>query len=73
MKTADKISGMVVGGIFTWIAVVIILAVGWIINVVSLCQCDFEPSYKAEVIRGIGVLVPPVGGIVGYIDIEDGE
>lgn len=44
---------------------------GFILNVVKLTRCDFEPSYKAEVIRAVGVFVPPVGVVVGYCDIED--
>lgn len=42
--------------------------VGWFMNLYKLTQCDFEPSYKAEVIRGAGVVVPPIGAIVGYLN-----
>ena len=42
-------------------------------NVVALCKTDFKPSYKAEVLRGIGVVAPPLGGVLGYIPISDGE
>ena len=47
-------------------------AVGWVSNLVKLTKCDFQPSYKAEVIRGTGVLLFPMGAIVGYFDIKDG-
>jgi len=40
-------------------------------NLVALCNCDFKPSYKAEVIRGIGVIIPLVGAVTGYMEIED--
>lgn len=40
---------------------------GYIKGVVKLCQCDFEPSYKAEVIYGIGT-VTGLGVILGWID-----
>lgn len=58
---------------FTLIEVVIVIValfigIGWILNIAKLTQCDFEPSYKAEIIRTIGIL-PPVGGIVGWMDI----
>ena len=44
---------------------------GWCMNVYKLSQCDFKPTYKAEVIRAIGVAVPPVGAVAGWLTIED--
>jgi len=49
----------------------LILAIGWIINLVKFCKCDFEAPYKAEVIRGVSIFVAPVGGVMGYINIDD--
>ena len=46
------------------------LGVGWIINLVDFIRLDFKPPYKAEIIRGIGV-VTGLGGIVGWIPIQD--
>lgn len=31
----------------------------WIINLVKLFQCDFEASYKEEIIHLIGVIIAP--------------
>lgn len=45
---------------------------GWIFNIAAFMNCDFEPSYKAEIIRGIGIPIPIVGSIAGYCEIEDG-
>lgn len=53
------------------VVVFLIIAIGWIMNVVKLVKCDFEAPYKAEVIRGIG-LIPPIGMIVGWMNISDG-
>jgi len=53
------------------IAGVTAVPVGYIKNVIGLTRCDFEPSYKAEVIRTIGILAPPVGIIAGWIEIDD--
>jgi hypothetical protein len=54
-------------------AMIIIFAfiIGYILNVVKACNLDYEPNYKAEAIRVTGMFIPPLGGIVGYIDIED--
>ena len=53
------------------IVVFCLFCLGWGKNIYKLTQCDFEPSYKAEVFRIIGI-IPPVGAVMGYIDIEDG-
>lgn len=46
---------------------------GYISNVVKFVNCDFSSPYKAELIRGVGVLFPPVGMVAGYVEIEDGN
>ena len=48
---------------------VIMIAIGWVLNLTKLSSCDFEPPYKAEIIYGVG-LVPIVGAITGWMDIE---
>jgi hypothetical protein len=50
----------------------VFIFIGWILNFVAFCKCDFEAPYKAEIIRGIGIVVAPYGGIVGWVDIQDG-
>lgn len=61
----------VVGAFVTlfFLALIIVSAIGQGLNIWGLCQCDFQPSYKAEVIRVVGVFVPPVGSVVGFIDV----
>lgn len=53
--------------------VLIVPIAGYVKNIKGLIGCDFEPPYKAEIIRGIGVVIPVVGMITGYCDIPDGE
>ena len=61
-------------GAFLMVVVAIgLLLCGYVLNIVALCKCDFEPSYKAECIRTVGVVIPVVGVVTGYIDIADGE
>lgn len=38
---------------------------GWVMNIVYLWGCDFDPSYKAEILRIIGIFVPPIGIFLG--------
>ena len=40
--------------VMIWITV----TVSWFINAYKLIQCDFEPSYKSEIIHAIGLLGP---------------
>lgn len=54
-----------------FILVIVLGGISYVTNIVKLAGLDFEPSYKAEVIRTVGVFVPPVGVIVGYMKIED--
>lgn len=49
----------------------IIATIGYVMNVVKLATSDFESPYKAEVIYGVGTIVPPVGAIIGWINIKD--
>lgn len=49
------------------------LPLGWVLNVVDFASCDFKPSYKVEVLRGVGIVVPPLGCVLGWIPMEDGE
>lgn len=53
------------------VAVAVIATIGWVRNAVSFAKCDFKAPYRAEALRAIGV-VPPVGAIMGWIDIKDG-
>ena len=49
------------------------LCIGYVGNIVKLCRYDFMPPVKAEFIRSIGVFVPPVGAVLGYLTIQDGK
>lgn len=47
----------------------ILSIIGYIMNIVKLCQCDFSSatSWKAEIIYGIGT-VSGLGAILGWFD-----
>ena len=49
-----------------------ILLWGYVCNVIKLIQCDFKPPHKKEIIHAIGI-IPPIGSVLGFIDIKDGE
>lgn len=43
---------------------------GWCANIAKLSHDSFEAPYNAEVIRGLGVIVAPVGAVTGYITFD---
>lgn len=53
-------------GSLIYMVFVIIGAYGWVMNILYLIQCDFEPSWKAEILRAIGIFIVPMGSVLGY-------
>ena len=54
---------------FELIVTVIIIAGigGWIANIIKLSGCNFDPITGILVIRAIGIFVPPLGAVMGFI------
>lgn len=55
--------------------IVLLLVLSYFANIVKIfTNCDFHPdtSWKCEVVRTIGVFVPPVGAVTGFLTF-DGE
>lgn len=46
---------------------------GYVNNIVKFTKCDFKEPYKAEILRGIGIAIAPVGMVEGYLTIDDGQ
>ena len=42
-----------------YIAILLVFGSAWVINLIKLTQCDFEPLWKEEIIHGVGVIIPP--------------
>lgn len=65
---ATGISALII--VLIWL----MLAIGWVMNIYKLiAHDDFEAPYKAEVIRGVGIFVAPVGAIAGYFTFDEEE
>lgn len=71
MKLETTIASFGIGTVLAVWGAAIVGIIGWGMNINALIQCDFEPKYRAEVIRAVGVVVPPVGAIAGWVTIED--
>jgi hypothetical protein len=59
-----------IGTVFL-VLTILIISIGWIMNVVKFCKCDFEDPYKTEIIRGVGIPVFPMGAVCGFMDIGE--
>lgn len=44
---------------------------GWGANIIKLANLDFASPYKAEVFRGVGIPVWPVGIVLGFVNFEE--
>lgn len=53
------------------IALILAPTVGYGMNIWAVFHLDFASPYKAEAIRTVGVFVPPVGAIAGYVTFEE--
>ena len=54
-------------GMLLWIAAFIALAVGWVMNIVTIAHIMAEPITGMFVLRVVGIFVAPLGGVLGYI------
>jgi hypothetical protein len=64
---------MIKGLVIAIIAVGVLLlpTVGYVKNVFKFIDSDFEAPYKSEIVRAVGIPVPIVGVIAGFMDIGD--
>lgn len=69
-RKGNKMKGISVLLVF---CLLVLIATGYVKNIIKLCKADFNPPYKEEIIRGAGIPLAPVGVVVGYIDFEKGK
>ena len=43
----------------------------WAYNIYKFVSLDFEAPYKAEVLRGVGIPVAPVGVVLGFVEFDE--
>ncbi len=53
-----------------YVIFLVIFVGSWVGNLFKLIDCDFEPSYKEEVIHGIGI-IPVVSLVTVWYDKEE--
>lgn len=58
--------GNAVIGVIFLIAIVIAGFAGWVLNIVKLADMDFAHITGMIVLRAIGILMAPLGAVLGY-------
>lgn len=48
-------------------ALIIAGGIGWVWNIVKLIGMGLDPITGLLIVRAIGIFVPPVGAVVGYL------
>jgi hypothetical protein len=50
-----------------WLMVIAALAVGWVMNIITLFRHAADPVTTITILRGIGIFVAPLGGVLGWV------
>lgn len=53
--------------IVVWLLIAAAGFVGWVLNIVDLAHMDFAHITGMLVIRAIGIVVAPLGAVMGYV------
>lgn len=64
MKTSDITAGSV---LVVWLSLFIAGCIGWGLNIYKIIGMSLDPLTALAVLRFIGIFIPPLGGILGYL------
>lgn len=64
-ETAAGIGGLIM--ILLYIALIIALCYGWIMNIVAIAHSNFSDLTGLLILRVVGIFVAPLGTVLGYI------
>jgi hypothetical protein len=53
--------------ILIWFVLAVVTIGGWVANVVKLFDSAFDPLTGEVVLRIVGVFLPPLGVVMGYL------
>lgn len=60
------ISTLGIAGFITTMLIGLLLAIGWVLNIVTLFRHAADPITTITVLRGIGIFIAPLGGVLGW-------
>ncbi len=53
-------------GIIAWAILLLVLGVGWVMNIVTIIGMLSDPITGMFIFRCVGIFVMPLGGVLGY-------
>ena len=53
--------------VFLYFAIAITGGIGWVLNIINVCHTFDEPITGLFILRAIGIIVAPLGAVMGYI------
>lgn len=55
--------------IYATVAILVggLIGVGWVFNIITLTETSLDPLTGLAILRVVGIFIPPLGGILGYI------
>ena len=56
-----------IGAIAAFLSLTIVGIVGWVLNIIALVGMTFAGHELMAVVRVIGLFIPPVGAVAGYL------
>ncbi len=54
-------------GALVWLGIVIAGVIGWILNIITIAHTDNLLSTGMGILRVVGIFVPPLGAILGWL------
>ena len=67
MKIYKRTNNMGVFGLLFLISFVITMMASWIVNVVKIFGCSFDPLTAIPILRIVGIFVAPLGSVLGFV------
>ncbi len=66
MMKDDVSTSIAILGVLIWLGVIITVAVGYVFNILDLFS-DLSTVNGVFIMRIIGIFLPPIGAIMGYL------
>ena len=54
-------------GELLWVIIILGGCLGWVLNIIKLVAVISDPLTGMTVLRGVGIVVAPLGAILGYV------
>lgn len=54
-------------GVLVWLALACLFIYGWVSNIIAIVHASSDPLNPLLVLRFLGVLVAPLGAVLGYV------